>query len=99
MRQAQTKQNHYFVAGTGEGTAAAWKVGGTACRLLFARSPTQQNDRGFVALGWNRELVGNIPVCCEADQRRGVAPPFLIEYQVQQNLPGNPVDILGNVNR
>ena len=31
---AQTKQNHYFVAGTGEGTAAAWKVGGTACQLI-----------------------------------------------------------------
>ena len=30
----QTKQNHYFVAGTGEGTAAAWKVGGRACQLI-----------------------------------------------------------------
>ena len=27
---AQTKQKQYFVAGTGEGTAAAWTVGGMA---------------------------------------------------------------------
>ena len=32
---AQTKQNHYFVAGTGEGTAEAWKVGGLACRRIL----------------------------------------------------------------
>ena len=49
--------------------------------MIFVRTwyyieRTQQNNTGFVALGRNKVLAGLIPVCCEAEQRRGDDPAF-----------------------
>ena len=51
-----------------EGGAAPWTVGGIAADYFFALSPTQQNDRGFVALG------GGYAGECPAGRLRYAAP-------------------------
>lgn len=86
------------------GSGAPWKVGGSSCRLLFERSPTQQNDRGFVALGGEFRAVGpGLAAKMFAIGKPGYGPGFFAEYQGKpQARPGGcaaRLTIYGKVNR
>ena len=109
-----TTQNHYFVDLLRCGAGGLGKLAATAADYFLRRSPTQQNDRGFVALGWGNPGSWARFGYRMFDKSWAGKPSFFAEYQVYIPTTGrngrplnmrlfqllwNSVDILGNDNR
>lgn len=60
-------------------------VGGISADYILCPSPTQQNDRGFVALGRFWDAGGGFPICCASRKKAGI-PAFFV-YQVKKKSP------------
>lgn len=75
---AQTKQNNYFVDAPEREAAGLGKLAALAADYFIALSPTQQNDRCFVALGRSWGSGGGIPGLLRSRKKAGNTPPFSI---------------------